>query len=166
MKPYKTTPKVHQANEALIGYVKTFNRAKNIEPKDISYLTVLSDKLLIALSIRRGVTNQLFAEIKNNSPFSDTQWSDFLNINIRTMQRYKNDTSHIYKPLQSERIFELAEVICAGNNIFDTSEHFQIWLNSPSVALGNEKPLHLLDSSYGKELVIAELNRIEYGIFV
>ena len=167
MKPYKTSePTTEQVNEALVGYVKTFDRAKNIKPKDISYSTFLTDKLLVAMAIRKGVTKQLFDEIKFNSPFNDNQWSEFLNINIRTLQRYKNDANHIFKPLQSERIFELAEVISVGNSIFDTPEYFQFWLNSPSVALGNETPVSLLDSSYGKELVLAELNRIEHGIFV
>jgi len=46
-------------------------------------------------AIRKGVTNQLFAEIKNNAPFNDSQWSAFFNINIRTLQRYKNNSSHV-----------------------------------------------------------------------
>ena len=103
---------------------------------------------------------------RSNSPFDDQQWSSFLNINVRTLQRYKKENDHVFKPIQSEKIFELAEVINTGYEIFDTPEDFNIWLNSPSVALGNEKPIDLLDSSYGKDLVLAELNRIEYGIFV
>lgn len=166
MKRYETSEKVYQVNEVLVGYIKTFKRAKNIAPQNISYATVLNDKLLVAMAIRKGVTNPLFYEIKTNSPFNETQWSEFLNINLRTLQRYKNDENHIFKPLQSERIFELAEVVSVGNDIFDSPEYFQLWLNSPSVALGNEKPIDLLDSSYGKELVLNELNRIEHGIFV
>lgn len=163
---YNSANEPLQVNEELKVYLKSFHRAKNLNPKDISYSKVLTDKLLIAMAVRRGVTNQLFNEIKVNSPFDDSQWSKFLNINIRTLQRYRGEREHVYKPLQSERIFELAEVVCKGNAVFDNSEHFQIWLNSPSLALGKEKPINLLDSSYGKDLVLAELNRIEYGIFV
>lgn len=108
----------------------------------------------------------LFKEIKSNSPFDDEQWSNFLHINIRTLQRYKGEKSHVFKPNQSERIFELAEVISTGYEVFDNADDFNLWLNFPSPALGNQKPIELLDTSYGKDLVLAELNRIEYGIFL
>jgi putative toxin-antitoxin system antitoxin component (TIGR02293 family) len=155
-----------EANQELKAFIRAFPRGKNLKAKEITYSKVLKDKLLIAKAVRRGVTNQLFNEIKANSPFDDLQWSNFLGINIRTLQRYKVSKSHILKPLQSEKIFELAEVISMGDMVFDTPEHFRIWLNTPSVALGGEKPINLLDSSYGKDLVLAELNRIEYGVFV
>jgi len=153
-------------NGALRAFIKTFPRGKSLKAKEVTYAKVLKDKLLIARAVRHGVTNQLFEEIKNNSPFNEVQWANFLDVNIRTLQRYKNTKGHTFKPSQSERIFELAEVVSMGNIVFDTPEHFGIWLNTPSVALGGEKPVNLLDSSYGKDLVLAELNRIEYGVFV
>lgn len=153
-------------NQELKVYIKTFERGKKLRSKDITYSKVLKDKLLISRAVRRGVSNSLFKEIKTNSPFDDLQWSSFLDVNLRTLQRYKKNRKHVYRSLQSERIFELAEVISKGNSVFDTAEHFRIWLNTPSVALGKEKPINLLDSSYGKDLVLAELNRIEYGIFL
>lgn len=157
---------VTRANEELKIYAKEFARARDIKPKDINYQVFLQDKLLVAHAVKKGVTSVLFEEIKKNSPFDDRQWSDFLNINVRTLQRYKKAQDHVFKPIQSEKIFELAEVINMGYEVFDSSENFNIWLNSPSTALGNEKPVNLLDTSYGKDLVLAELNRIEHGIFV
>ena len=155
-----------KTNEALKAFIRIFPRGKTIKANEITYLSVLQDKLLIAKAVRHGVPNSLFKEIKTNSPFDDIQWSSFLDINIRTLQRYKSAKNHVYKPLQSERIFELAEVVSMGDIVFDTPEHFSIWLNTPSMALGGEKPVNLLDSSYGKDLVLAELNRIEHGVFV
>lgn len=153
-------------NQELRVFIRTFPRGKTFKTKEITYTSILKDKLLIARAVRRGVTNQLFKEIKTNSPFDDLQWSIFLDVNIRTLQRYKGAKDHVYRPLQSEKIFELAEVVSMGNIVFDKPEHFRIWLNTPSVALGREKPINLLDSSFGKDLVLTELNRIEHGIFV
>ncbi len=155
-----------KTNKELKVFIKTFKRGETFKKDDITYLQVLKDKLLISRAVKRGVTSQLFNEIKLNSPFDDKQWSNFLNVHIRTLQRYKVEKDHIYKPLQSERIFELAEVISMGDLVFDSPDDFRIWLITPSMALGREKPINLLDNSYGKDLVIAELNRIEYGIFV
>jgi putative toxin-antitoxin system antitoxin component (TIGR02293 family) len=154
------------SNNALVGYVKTFTRGKSFDKEDITYTKVLRDKLLLANAVRKGVPNDLFKEIKSNSPFNDTDWSNFLSVNLRTLQRYKKEDGHIYNPVQSERIFEMAEVVNMGNEVFDSVDDFKLWLETPSLALGGEKPINLLDSSYGKDLVLAELNRIEHGIFV
>ncbi len=39
------------------------------------------------------------------------------------------------------------------------------WLNSPIVGLGGRKPIELLDSSAGFEMLINELGRLECGVF-
>jgi len=160
------TEKKLKTDKELKDFIKTFKRGETFDKDEITYLKVLRDKLLISRAVRRGVTSRLFNEIKTNSPFDDKQWSNFLNIHIRTLQRYKVEKNYIYKPMQSERIFELAEVISMGNLVFDSPEDFKNWLITPSLYLGREKPISLLDNSYGKDLVMAELNRIEYGIFV
>lgn len=159
-------PAIERNNEKLQAYAKKFSRAKHLKSKKVSYGAFLQDKLLVTHAVKQGVTMALFEEIKANSLFNDQQWADFLTINVRTLQRYKKEKQHVFKPMQSEKIFELAEVLDTGYKVFDSGEDFNIWLNSPSVALGNEKPMNLLDTSYGKDLVLAELNRIEYGIFV
>ena len=55
-------------------------------------------------------------------------------------------------------------MINVGNDIFGNSEKCNLWLETPNFALGNMKPLEMLKDSYGKELVLAELVRIEHGI--
>ena len=60
----------------------------------------------------------------------------------------------------------MAEVTNVGKEVFGDLEKFKLWLNTPNFALGNVKPVELLRVSYGKEMVLGELNRIEHGIFV
>ena len=72
----------------------------------------------------------------------------------------------VFKPLQSEKIIELAEVTALGNAVFDSQQQFYLWLITPSFALGNMQPIELLKDSYGKEMVVNELNKIDNGIFV
>ncbi|MCR9153981.1 MAG: DUF2384 domain-containing protein [Bacteroidetes bacterium] len=153
-------------NSELKEYLKGFKRAKDLKNSELSYTRFLSDKLLVARAVKKGVTTILFTEIKSNSPFDDKQWSNFLDINIRTLQRYRKEKNHVFKQIQSEKIFELAEVISLGNEVFDSPENFTLWLETPSIALGDNKPIDLLDTSYGKDIVISELNRIEHGIFI
>jgi len=162
----KPIKKVSKPNKKLKAYIIDLPELLVANEDQATYHTVLQDKHWVVSAVRYGVTNPLFEEIRSNSPFNDMQWCNFLDINIRTLQRYKIAKDHVYRSLQSEKIFELAEVVSLGNEVFDTPEHFGLWLNLPSVALGGEAPIDLLDNSYGKDIVLAELNRIEHGIFV
>ncbi len=59
-----------------------------------------------------------------------------------------------------------AEVTNLGVEVFGDMEKFKLWLNTPNLSLGNLKPVELLNDTNGKELVISELTRINYGILV
>lgn len=134
--------------------------------KSITYQDFLSNKMLIIHSIRKGISFSFFNKIKSNSPFTDIEWANFLNISTKSLQRYKNEKRFVFKPIHSEKIIELAEVTNFGNEVFDNNKSFYSWLNTSSIALGNMKPLELLKNSYGKEMVMDELHRIDHGIFV
>lgn len=58
------------------------------------------------------------------------------------------------------------EIIEIGFDVFGSIEKWELWLNTPNSALGSLNPIELLSDSNGKELVIAELTRINYGILV
>ncbi len=134
--------------------------------KQITYKDFLNNKMLIVHSIRKGISYSFFNKIKSNSPFTDIEWADFLNISTKSLQRYKNEKHHIFKPNHSEKIIELAEVTYFGGEVFDNNDNFYTWLTTISIALGSMKPIELLKDSYGKEMVMEELNRIDHGVFV
>lgn len=133
--------------------------------KPPTYREFLSDKMLMISVIRAGVPYSLFALIKGVTPLSDSDWTTLLDISSKSLQRHKQ-TAKSFKPIHSEKIIEMAEVTDFGREVFGDPEKFKLWLNTPSFALGNVKPVELLRDSYGKELVMGELNRIEHGIFV
>ena len=60
----------------------------------------------------------------------------------------------------------MAEVTNIGLEVFGDMGKFKLWLYTPNFALGNLKPIDLLRDSYGKEMVIGELTRINYGILL
>ncbi len=116
-------------------------------------------------TIRKGIPVSLFQTIKESAPFSDMEWADLLNISTKSLQRYQNDPTHVFKPIHSEKIMEMTEVSLLGQDVFDTPEQFAEWLKTPSLALGKMKPTELLKNSYGKEMVVDELHCIDHGIF-
>lgn len=124
----------------------------------------LAEKMLMISLIRVGVPYSLFDLIKGFSPFTDDDWTEILNISSKTLQRYSQDTKRFFKPIQSEKILEIAEVSRLGQDVFGDNDRFKSWLHTTNYALGNQLPLELLKDSYGKELVMNELMRINYGI--
>lgn len=131
--------------------------------KDITYSDFLSNKMLMIFVIRKGVPYSLFNLIQDFTPFTDEIWADILDISTKSLHRYKQ-SSKSFKSIQSEKIIEMAEITNVGLDVFGDMDKFKLWLETPNFSLGNLKPLELLKDSYGKELVISELTRINYGI--
>lgn len=155
-------------NEAIAVYARQISKSSGFtfNNDNISFSDFFENKMLIIQVIREGLPYQLFSEIQEVTPFSEDDWAEYLNLSKKTLQRNKNEPDFYFKPIHTEKIIELAEVTNFGKDVFDSTEQFYLWLNTPSFALGNLKPAELLKDSYGKELVMAELNRIEHGIFV
>ncbi len=145
---------------------KTFKSDELVSFKqDLTYTEFLNDKMLIILTIRKGIPYSLFNIIQDYTPFSEIDWANFLDISTKSLHRYKLSSKQ-FKPIQSEKIIEMSEVTNVGIDVFGDIDKFKLWLDTPNYALGNLKPKELLKDSYGKDLVISELTRINYGILV
>ncbi len=131
----------------------------------LTFEQFFNNKFLIIQTIRKGITYRFFEQLKALLPFTDVDWADYLNLSLKTLQRHKKDKDFHFKPIHTEKIIELAEVTHYGREVFGTLDKFHLWLKTPSYALGNMTPADLLHDSYGKDLVLAELNRITHGIF-
>lgn len=150
-------------NEAVAEYI-TAGPKINLY-NSFSFSDFIQDKILVIKSIRRGISFKLFKAILSFSPFTEEEWAEYLNISSKSLQRYRKTKDFHFKPIHSEKILEIAEVTAFGKEVFEDSGQFYDWLNTPSLALNDLTPAELLKDSYGKELVMAELNRIEHGIF-
>jgi putative toxin-antitoxin system antitoxin component (TIGR02293 family) len=129
----------------------------------VSFANFISDKMLVIEVIRRGVPYSFFNDIMELAPFRLEDWLQLLNISSKTLTRYKQNKQN-FRPIQSEKIIEMAEVTHDGLEVFGSMEKFRLWLETPTFALGNTRPIDLLKDSYGKDLVLTELNNINYGI--
>ncbi len=95
--------------------------------------------------------------------FELKDWARILNINVRTLERYKKQKKRL-DALQSDRLLEVSQLLERGLQVFDGYEDFKEWLNTKNSALGNQSPAELLDTNFGIELIKDELTRIEHGI--
>lgn len=115
-------------------------------------------------TVREGLPYYAFEKYATGSPFTMADWSEFLGLSERSLQRYKKDKKS-FDRLHSDRIIEIALVLKKGIEVFASEEKFATWMNSRIIALGGIKPRELLDSSFGIKILDDELTAIEYGIF-
>ena len=135
-----------------------------LTPNTFSYNSV-DDKDVFSIinTIKKGIKFSVFNSIALNSPFSLIEWSGFLNISERTMQRYKKERKS-FDSNSSEKIIEIALLFKYGIEVFGNKDKFNTWLETKNVALGGIVPKELLDNTFGINLLKDELTRIEYGV--
>lgn len=113
--------------------------------------------------VRDGIEFSAFEKFAGKSPFSQQEWSAYLHLSERTMQRYRNE-KRTFDPLQSEKILEIALFYNKGVEVFGSAEKFNAWLETDNLALGGDKPKSLLDNTFGISILRDELIAIEHGV--
>ncbi|HEY5465140.1 MAG TPA: antitoxin Xre/MbcA/ParS toxin-binding domain-containing protein [Hanamia sp.] len=139
-------------------------RTLELNEKTITYNSVDDkDVFSIIKAIKTGIKFSVFTSIAQNSPFTLNEWSGFLNISERSMQRHKKE-KRTFDSDSSEKIIEITLLYKYGIEVFGNKEKFNSWLETKSVALGGVVPKELLDNTFGINLLKDELTRIEYGV--
>jgi putative toxin-antitoxin system antitoxin component (TIGR02293 family) len=113
--------------------------------------------------VREGVAFPYFTKLSNQIHFGFEEWSSYLHLSERTIQRYKKENKS-FDPIYSERILQIELLYKKGIVVFGIADNFYTWMDSVSIPLGNVKPKELLDTSFGIDAIYDELGRIEYGV--
>lgn len=133
------------------------------EPALVYNVSGSTDIFNLVKMVRGGIGFNVFTQLIKKIPFSIQEWSLYLHLSERTMQRYQKEEKK-FDVTHSERIVQIAMLYNYGVSVFGSKENFDTWLGSKSIALSS-KPKDLLDTIFGIELVNNELSRIEHGIF-
>jgi len=139
-------------------YVKV--KAMSTEKK---YKFLEEDSFDLTNMVREGVPFPYFTKLSDHIHFDFEDWSSYLHLSERTIQRYKKENKS-FDPLYSERILQIELLYKKGIAVFGVADNFYTWMDSVSLPLGNVKPKNLLDTSFGINSIYDELGRIEHGI--
>jgi putative toxin-antitoxin system antitoxin component (TIGR02293 family) len=123
------------------------------EPQDESALIELT---------RHGLPGAAIDTLARNLGITVSELSHYLHVSSRTLMRHRGKL--LDKHL-SDHLLTIGSVVARCSDLFQSPEKASRWLKSPSLALGNSRPLDLLDTTAGAGMVLNLLGRIEYGVF-
>ncbi len=159
---YGTPGQYHQLEEQLQSIVQELSPVYHSK---VPLMGLFDDKLLLIQALDRGIPFSMFEAIEAIVPFTEEEWATYLDISLKTLQRHRKKELFRFKRSHSEKILEITEVLLAAHQLFEDGQAVTRWLTTPSLALGHRTPLSLAGSSFGKELIMAELARITHGVW-
>jgi putative toxin-antitoxin system antitoxin component (TIGR02293 family) len=86
-------------------------------------------------------------------------------ISLRTFMRLKADPSKRLDPDQSARVWRFAELFTKAEDVLGTHERAVEWMLEPAIALEKRRPIELLTTSVGAQLVDDVIERMRYGVY-
>jgi putative toxin-antitoxin system antitoxin component (TIGR02293 family) len=86
-------------------------------------------------------------------------------MSLRTYQRRKDAPAKPLSQEQSGRAWKFAEILTKATAVFGSQAEAERWLESPAIGLDQRRPLDLLSTPAGVELVEDHLARLEYGVY-
>jgi putative toxin-antitoxin system antitoxin component (TIGR02293 family) len=116
----------------------------------------------------RGIPTKAMVHLIITSPAM--KHSDALNrafgFSTRTMHRIKaRPAKSLLNYEQSSRVWKFAEILAQATEVFGSRSEAEKWLEQPAMALEGRKPIDLLATSVGVEIVENHLTRLEYGVY-
>jgi putative toxin-antitoxin system antitoxin component (TIGR02293 family) len=86
-------------------------------------------------------------------------------VSWRTIERRGKTPRKPLSPEQSGRVFKFAEALAKATDVFGSQEAAETWLSEPAMGLNRQRPIELLATPAGTELVMGFLTRLDYGVY-
>ena len=126
------------------------------------YEKELSNPVAMVMKAAEGLAVSVFDGLIQVSALNKNQLAAFIDATPKTIDNYRL-RRHKLGRIESEQLLQLMSLYKKGNEIFGSSESFNLWLKQPASGLGGIIPFDLLYTQGGINLVMEELLRIEYG---
>ena len=84
----------------------------------------------------------------------------------RTLQRRRHAPAKPLGKAQSRKTWQFAGILAKAMQVLGSQEEAEHWLERPAIGLDQRRPIDLLETPAGAELVEDFLTRLEYGVYV
>lgn len=112
--------------------------------------------------VRDGITMKSLNRIMDFTSLSLMELSTILPISHRQLSRYPD--SHNLKKEISSHLIQIFELFDKGFKVFGPDK-FKLWMRTENRVLENHRPIDIIDTSIGIEMVEDLVGRIEHGVY-
>lgn len=130
--------------------------------KQTNYLLEEQQAMYILQHSLKGVAASSVDNIIKISGYERQRMEIILDTTYKTYSRYKKEKK-LLNASQSEKILKLEQLFIFGTEVFGSKEALNLWMKSPSIALGQIVPDEAIKTSTGIDLVLTEITNIAYG---
>jgi putative toxin-antitoxin system antitoxin component (TIGR02293 family) len=121
----------------------------------------------IHAALLHGVPNAMLAHFTDNLALVSTEAvADVVGISTRTLRRTKEEPKKPLAPDAASKTWLLAETLAKAIEVFGSQEAAERWMSEAAMALDGARPIDLLRTVQGAELVTELLGRLEHGVYV
>ncbi|MGE3830489.1 MAG: antitoxin Xre/MbcA/ParS toxin-binding domain-containing protein [Parvibaculaceae bacterium] len=121
----------------------------------------------VHLVISRGLPAQALVRLIENLVVlqADNALEKALGMSLRTMQRRTSAPARQLTPEQSGRTWKFAETLAKATQAFGSQKDAEEWMERPAMGLDRQRPIDLLATPKGTEIVETFLDRINHGVY-
>lgn len=136
---------------------------ENIVEEPLAAYRATNSPLDLVTLTRRGLRKQALLNLSNMLELTAKEIANLLPVTKRTLQR--KQPNDFLSTAASEQIVLISGLTDKGIETFGNIKPFLKWLKTENTALNGYRPLDLLDTAIGIQLVEDVLMRISYGVY-
>jgi putative toxin-antitoxin system antitoxin component (TIGR02293 family) len=127
----------------------------------------LCDPLEVHEMLSRGLPREALTQLISNVAVlhDHALLKAAIGVSLRTSQRMKAASGKPLSPEQSGRVWKFAEILAKATEVLGSQDEAEHWLERPAMALDQRRPIDLLATPTGANLVADLLVRLEYGVY-
>ena len=114
--------------------------------------------------VERGFSYNTLKGLAKYSGLTQSEVAHYLEFNRSTLNRRSKIGR--FNTLESDKIYRFADFFSKAVELFEgDKESARVWLTQPVKGLGNHRPLELLGTLSGSEMVLKLIDSLEDGVF-
>lgn len=122
----------------------------------------LNDRLALIQVAQKGIQAKKLSLISELFNLNKEFIAKMFDLSSKSVTRYIKQNKRMNSS-DSELILKLIILHQKGEELFGSGETFNEWLNKPAFGLDNIRPIGIISTSDGIDLILEELSHIEFG---
>jgi len=107
----------------------------------------------------------LFNLLSTFDALAEADVVNVLGISARTLRRQKDTPKKAMPADLASRTWLFAETLAKATEVFGSEDRAEQWISKPAVGLDGQRPIDLLQTVQGAELVSDFLGRLEFNVY-